>query len=72
MTVKPAEVFGLPYGRLEEGAPADLTLIDLDTEREVRAEEFLSKGKNTPFIGWKLKGWPVLTIVDGRVVWQQA
>jgi dihydroorotase len=71
MTVKPAEVFGLPYGRLEEGAIADLTLIDLDTEREVRAEDFLSKGKNTPFIGWKLKGWPLLTIVDGKVVWQQ-
>jgi len=72
MTVKPAEVFGLPYGRLEEGAVADLTVIDLDTEREVRAEDFLSKGKNTPFIGWKLRGWPLLTIVDGRVVWQQA
>jgi len=72
MALKPAEVFGLPYGRLEEGAVADLTLIDLDTEREVRAEDFLSKGKNTPFIGWKLKGWPLMTIVDGRVAWKQA
>ncbi len=70
MTTKPAEVFRLPYGRLETGAPADLTLIDLETERVVREEEFLSKGKNTPFIGWKLKGWPILTMVDGKVVWQ--
>lgn len=70
MTRKPAEVFGLPYGRLEEGAPADLTLIDLDHEKEVKAEEFLSKGTNSPFIGWRLKGWPTLTIVDGKVVWQ--
>jgi len=71
MTRKPAEVFGLPYGRLEIGAPADLTLIDLHTEREVRADEFESKGKNSPFIGWKLKGWPIMTMVDGTVVWKQ-
>jgi len=70
MTRVPAEVFGLPWGRLEEGAPADLTVLDLETEKTVNPEEFASKGKNTPFAGWKLKGWPVLTMVDGKVVWQ--
>jgi len=72
MTRKPAEVFGLPYGRLEDGAPADLTLIDLEHEKPVNLEEFESKGKNTPFIGWNLKGWPVMTMVDGIVVWEQS
>lgn len=71
MSAIPAEVFALPYGKLSEGAPADLTVIDLETERTVDPATFLSKGKNTPFTGWKLKGWPVLTIADGRIVWSE-
>ncbi|WP_409341215.1 dihydroorotase [Paenibacillus sp. MBLB4367] len=69
MTAKPAEVFGLPYGKLEVGAIADLTIIDLDNEQAVDPDKFASKGRNTPFTGWKLQGWPALTIVGGRVVW---
>ncbi|MBD2846266.1 dihydroorotase [Paenibacillus sp. IB182496] len=72
MTSDPARVFGLDSGRLEPDAPADLTLIDLDEERAVDPETFVSKGKNTPFGGWKLQGWPVLTMVGGRVVWREA
>jgi dihydroorotase len=71
MTAAPAEVFGLPYGKLEEGAPADITIIDLETELTVEPETFLSKSKNTPFGGWKLRGWPVLTMVGGKVVWSE-
>lgn len=71
MTADPARVFGLNTGVLEPGAPADLTLIDLETEKEVDPESFASKGRNTPFTGWKLKGWPVMTITDGRVVWSE-
>lgn len=71
MTAKAADVFGLPYGRIEPGAPADLTIIDLDKEEEVDPQRFLSKGRNTPFAGWKLKGWPVRTIVAGRTVWAE-
>jgi dihydroorotase len=70
MTTAPAKVFGLPYGELKVGAAADLTLIDLEEEREVQPETFLSKGRNTPFGGWKLRGWPVLTVFDGKVVWR--
>jgi len=70
MTSKPAEVFGLPYGKLEEGAIADLVVIDLDLEKEINPQEFASKGRNTPFFGWKCKGWPVMTIVDGEIVYQ--
>lgn len=72
MTSIPAATFGLNTGRLEEGAPADLAVLDLDTEREVSPEEFLTKGRNTPFTGWKLKGWTVMTIVDGSVVWSDS
>ncbi|WP_123039885.1 dihydroorotase [Cohnella candidum] len=71
MTADPARVFGLPYGTLEAGAPADLTLIDLENEREVNPESFLSLGRNTPFTGWKLHGWPVWTMVGGKVVWTE-
>jgi dihydroorotase len=69
MTAKPAEVFGLPLGKLEVGSAADLTIIDLQTEKEVLKEEIVSKSKNTPFIGWKLQGWPVVTIAAGNIVW---
>ncbi|WP_134684546.1 dihydroorotase [Brevibacillus migulae] len=70
MTRKPAEIFGLPYGRLEEGAPADLTVIDLDEEKEIDPAAFASKGKNTPFAGWRCKGWPTLTMTAGKIVYQ--
>lgn len=69
MTADPARVFGLEAGRLVPGAPADLTIVDLDAERTVDPETFASKGRNTPFAGWKLKGWPVATIARGRLVW---
>jgi dihydroorotase len=71
MTRKPADVFGLPWGELKPGAAADLTLVDLQTEREVDPGQFLSKGRNTPFAGWKLKGWPAMTLYNGKVVWSQ-
>lgn len=69
MTVDPARVFRLNAGRLKEGAPADLTMIDLEQEQAVDPHTFASKGRNTPFTGWKLKGWPVNTWVDGKLVW---
>jgi len=71
MTSDPARVFRLAEGKIAVGAPADLTVVDLETERAVAPETFASKGKNTPFGGWKLQGWPVLTMVDGAVVWSE-
>ncbi|MCM3616329.1 dihydroorotase [Sutcliffiella horikoshii] len=71
LTVKPAEVFKLQSGKLEEGATADLTIIDLNSLSTVNPETFLSKGKNTPFTGWECKGWPVMTIAEGKLVWQK-
>ncbi|GGF11559.1 dihydroorotase [Halobacillus andaensis] len=71
LTVKPSRVFDLPYGTLNEGAPADLTVINLTEERTINRFEFVSKGKNTPFHEQKAKGWPVLTIVNGEIVWEE-
>lgn len=71
MTSDPARVFRLNAGRIEPGAPADLTIVDLTSERTVDPGSFLSKGTNTPFGGWNLKGWPAATIVDGQVVWSE-
>jgi dihydroorotase len=71
MTREPARVFRLNSGRLEAGAPADIAIIDLENERAVDPADTLSKSSNTPFGGWKLKGWPVTTIVNGNIVWSE-
>ncbi|SHF50017.1 dihydroorotase [Ornithinibacillus halophilus] len=71
LTIKPAEVFQLPYGRLEEGKLADLTLINLDKTYKIHKDTFDSKGKNTPFHDWDVFGKPVLTIVEGKVVFEE-
>lgn len=70
MSTKPATIFNLPYGKLEVGAVADITIIDLDKEMEIDSTQFLSKGKNTPFNGYRVAGWPVMTLVDGKVVYK--
>lgn len=69
-TKKPAEVFNMPYGTLEEGKVADLTLVDLEKEIVIDKNDFLSKGKNTPFDGWKVSGIPVMTIAAGNIVYK--
>ncbi|WP_226037960.1 dihydroorotase [Aquibacillus saliphilus] len=72
MTVKPANVFNLPYGILEQGVPADLTVINLDMKKKIDKESFYSKGKNTPFHGWEVTGLPVKTIAAGKIVFEEA
>jgi len=71
LTSKPADVFNLPYGRLEPGKMADITVVDLDKELIIDKESFYSKGKNTPFHGWKVKGNPVLTIAAGTIAYKE-
>jgi len=68
MTINPARVLKIGRGSLTRGSIADITIIDLDREMVVDANSFESKGRNTPFEGWKLKGWPIMTIVGGKVV----
>ncbi|MGG1697225.1 dihydroorotase [Bacillus zhangzhouensis] len=71
MTIKPAEAFSLPYGKLEEGQVADITLIDLNKEMAIDKKSFLSKGQNTPFDKLTVSGWPVMTLASGKVVYEE-
>ncbi len=72
LTVTPSQVFQFEEGRLEIGAPADLACFDLDNETVIRKEDFQSKASNTPFLGWKVKGSTVFTVVDGSVIYQKS
>jgi dihydroorotase len=68
VTAKPADLLGLPAGRIAKGAPADLILVDLDAPRLINADKLLSKSKNSAFDGRRLQGEVKMTLVDGRVV----
>jgi dihydroorotase len=70
MTAGPAELLGEDCGTLNEGAAADVTLIDPDKRWTVNVDKFHSRSRNCPYHGWKLKGRPSATIVAGRVVYQ--
>jgi dihydroorotase len=67
-TIGPAEVLGIDKGTLDVGADADITILDPEMVKVVDPANFYSKGKNTPFKGQSLKGWPWMTIVNGRVI----
>jgi dihydroorotase len=69
-STNPARVLGLPGGTLAPGTPADVTLLDLSKRRTVDPARFASLSRNTPFGGLALRGWPALTIVAGRVAFQ--
>ncbi|MCL2670178.1 MAG: dihydroorotase [Syntrophaceae bacterium] len=66
MSLAPARVLGIPAGTLAEGADADVTVIDPNREWTADPQQFRSKGKNTPFAGWTLKGKAVFTLVGGE------
>lgn len=68
MTEGPSDIMGLPYGRLEEGASADLTFIDLTKDWAIRSEAFASKGKNTPFENWEVRGKVETVMLEGKLI----
>ncbi|MBW2989183.1 amidohydrolase family protein [Candidatus Woesearchaeota archaeon] len=66
----PARIFRIKNkGILKEGYDADLTVIDMELEKEVKPDILFSKAKWSPFEGKILKGWPIMTIVRGAVVY---
>ena len=71
MSLNPAKILGVPGGTLKVGAPADISLIDLNRKWQVDANAFASKSRNCPFHGWPLQGKAIMTIVAGKVVWQE-
>lgn len=65
----PVKIFKIKNkGFIKEGFDADLAIIDLELEKEVKNDELFTKCKWSPFNGWKLKGWPIATIVNGNVI----
>lgn len=67
MTLNPARIMGLRRGTLKAGSEADVVIVDAKREWKIDPERFASKGKNTPFGGWILKGMPVTTICKGKI-----
>lgn len=73
MTSAPANLLPKEWqtlGRLEEGAPADITVIDEDRTRIVDCYTWKSKARCCPWEGIALTGWPVMTFLEGRMIWQ--
>jgi dihydroorotase len=70
-TVNPARLLNLAKGTLSVGADADVTVFDADREWVFNRADSVSKSKNNPFFGWKLKGKVTATIVGGKIVWAE-
>jgi dihydroorotase len=70
LSVNPARILGVAGGSLAEGGPADLTLLAPDLSVTVSADRMRSKSRNTPFLGWQLRGGVAATIVGGRTVYR--
>jgi dihydroorotase len=69
MSTNPARILRVPGGTLEEGAPADITILAPDLQVTIDRAQLRSKSKNTPFHGWAFRGGVAVTIVGGRVVY---
>ena len=69
MSTNPARILGLETGLLV-GRPADITIIDPERSYRINADNLRSLSRNTPFDGWDMKGKAVLTMVGGKIVYQ--
>ena len=67
MALNPSKIVGIRKGTVKQGADADMVILDTHNEYTVDPAGFRSKGKNTPFEGWKLNARPVATIAKGRI-----
>lgn len=70
MTYKPADIIHVKSGRMQKGARADLTLIDLDMVWSLDPKQFMSKSLNSPFDDWPVKGRTIRTVVGGETVFR--
>jgi dihydroorotase len=70
VTSGPADIVGVPYGRLHIGAAADVCVFDPVAHWTLRADRLRSEGRNTPFDGWDFTGRVTHTIFNGRVVFR--
>ncbi|MDA3904090.1 MAG: dihydroorotase [Desulfuromusa sp.] len=72
LTVQPSRVIGIDRGTLSVGAIADIALIDPEFEWEFMPKNLLSKSKNTPFAGWKMRGAAIRTLLAGKTVFERS
>ena len=70
ITQAPSEILDLGCGSLSPGLPADICIFDANFEWTASAENLLSVGKNTTFLGQSLRGKAMMTLVDGRIVYR--
>ena len=70
ITVSPAKILGIDAGKIEVGRLADITVIDTGAGKIVKREDFISKSKNSAFIGQKLQGRVVCTISRGKLIYR--
>jgi dihydroorotase len=69
LSYNPSRLLGIDGGSISVGKRADLVIVDTSTKETVKVDSFLSKGKNSPYDGLELFGWPVMTIVGGKIVY---
>ena len=71
MSVNPAKILKIERGTLKAGAAADVTIIDPERRHTIKASNFFSRSRNTPFEGEKCRGAVDTTIVGGRIVYSK-
>ena len=69
LCVNPRRIFGLPGGSIREGAPADLTVLDLNRPHVINSQTFRSLGRATPFDGWGVSTAVAMTVCGGEIVY---
>jgi dihydroorotase len=70
LTYKPADILGIGAGHLSVGATADISIIDPDAWWTLTESHFVSRGRNSPFLGWEFRGRVTHTLVGGEVVFE--
>lgn len=70
MATRPAQILGLDNS-LRIGHAADITIIDPEISHTVNTDNFQSLSRNSPFDGWQLRGKPVLTMVEGKIIFEE-
>ncbi len=71
MCINPRKIFGINGGKIENGCVADLAVLDLQYGWQIKGQDFISKGKVTPFEGMNVIGKSVMTIKEGRIVYDK-
>ena len=70
LVYNPLKIFNLPRKSISVGSEADLVVLDINNYREYKEEEIVSIGKNSPYIGMKLTGFPIYTILKDKIIWR--